>query len=48
MDRVGELEIEQDLAFQERSWRLQKIAGGLLAALLLGGLRRLYVIVPRG
>lgn len=35
MQRVGDLDIEQDLTFQNRSWALQRVIWGLMALVIL-------------
>lgn len=42
MERVGGLEIDQDLAFQEREWRLERVGWVLLVLLVLVGLGGLF------
>lgn len=37
-ERVGELEVAQDLEFQRREWRVQRIAWAAMALVLLAGL----------
>lgn len=44
--RVGDLEIEQDLPFQEREWTVQRVAWVLLLALLALGLAGLFGTGP--
>lgn len=36
--RVGDLEITQDLEFQKRSWKAQRVGWAVIALLILGGL----------
>ena len=38
VDRVGDLEIEQDLSFEKREWIVQWIGRGLMALIILGAL----------
>ncbi len=37
-ERVGDLEVAQDLGFQRREWRVQRVAWVVLAAVLAAGL----------
>lgn len=37
-ERVGDLEVGQDLEFQRREWRVQRIAWAVMALVLLAGL----------
>lgn len=38
MQRLGDLEINQDLAFERRSWQVQRVAWALFALILLAAL----------
>lgn len=40
--RVGELEIEEDLDFQRRMWRLQQIGWALLVLVVVAALLGLF------
>ncbi|HEU4684777.1 MAG TPA: hypothetical protein VFS39_09785, partial [Nitrospira sp.] len=42
LKRIGDLDIHQDLAFQRRSWRLQRVGWGVLAVIALAGLLGLF------
>ena len=42
MERVGELEIDQDLAFQEREWRTQRVGWVVLVMVMLVALGGLF------
>ena len=46
MQRVGDLEIEQDHEFQRRSWRLQRAGWMVLTLVLLAGMLGLYGAGP--
>ena len=37
-DRVGDLEIHQDLPFQRRSWTVQRVGWAIMALVVLAGL----------
>lgn len=42
LERVGDLELNQDLRFEERSWRVQRIGWSLFGLLLLASLLGLF------
>lgn len=42
MDRAGDLQIEQDLAFQEREWRFERFGWAALFALVTAGALGLF------
>jgi len=42
LKRIGDLDINQDLAFQRRSWSLQRIGWGLIALVLIAALLGLF------
>ena len=42
MQRIGDLELSQDLEFQRRSWRVQRIGQGVMLLVLLAA----FTVVP--
>ena len=42
MQRIGDLELSQDLEFQRRSWRVQRIGQGVMLLVLLAA----FTVIP--
>ena len=42
MQRIGDLELSQDLEFQRRSWRVQRIGQGVMLLVLLTA----FTVIP--
>ena len=42
LKRIGDLEINQDMAFQRRCWKVQRVGWTIMALLILGGLLGLF------
>lgn len=48
LKRVGDLEISEDMEFQERSWRVQRIGWVIMALLIVAALLGLFGVGPLG
>lgn len=46
MNRVGDLEIDQDLAFQAREWRLQRVAWSVMGLIIVAAMLGLFGTGP--
>lgn len=42
IDHIGDLQLGQDLDFQRRSWRVQRVAWGIMLLIILGALLGLF------